>query len=99
MRKGNVWLRGVLTDVAWAVARTKDNYLSTQYQRLAQRRGANEQRWRRHTRSYELSTTCYATARHTKTWAATISTNWIKLVFSNITSTALNSLAIQSRLR
>jgi transposase len=39
MRKGNVWLRGVLTDVAWSVARTKDNYLSAQYQRLAQRRG------------------------------------------------------------
>jgi len=39
MRKGNVWLRGVLTDVAWSVARTKENYLAAQYQRLAQRRG------------------------------------------------------------
>jgi hypothetical protein len=29
----------VLTDVAWSVARTKDNYLAAQYQRLAQRRG------------------------------------------------------------
>ena len=39
MRNGNVWLRGVLTDVAWSVARTKGNYRAAQYQRRAQRRG------------------------------------------------------------
>lgn len=37
--KGDRWLRGVLGEVAWAISRTKDNYLATQYHRLARRRG------------------------------------------------------------
>jgi transposase len=37
--KGNRWLRGVLGEVAWAVSRTKGNYLHAQYHRLARRRG------------------------------------------------------------
>jgi transposase len=36
---GNPYLRSVLTQVAWAVSHTKDNYLSTQYHRLARRLG------------------------------------------------------------
>ncbi len=39
-RKGDVWLRAVLLEVAWAVSHTKDNYLAAQYHRLAQRGGA-----------------------------------------------------------
>lgn len=39
-RKGDVWLRTVLIEVAWAIAHTKDNYLVAQFRRLAQRRGA-----------------------------------------------------------
>jgi transposase len=38
-RKGDVWLRAVLLEVAWAIAHTKDNYLAVQFRRLAQRRG------------------------------------------------------------
>lgn len=38
-RKGDVWLRQVLLEVAWAIAHTKDNYLAAQFRRLAQRRG------------------------------------------------------------
>ena len=38
-RKGDVWLRAVLLEVAWAIAHTKDNYLVAQFRRLAQRRG------------------------------------------------------------
>src|SRR5436305_1943453 len=37
--KGNVWLRGVLGEVAWAAARTKGTYFHAQYQRIARRRG------------------------------------------------------------
>jgi transposase len=37
--KGNVWLRAVLSEVAWAAARTRDTYLRAQFQRLASRRG------------------------------------------------------------
>jgi transposase len=37
--KGNMWLRAVLGEVAWAAARTRDTYLSAQFQRLARRRG------------------------------------------------------------
>ncbi len=36
---GDTWLKGVLGEVAWAVAHTRDNYLSTQYHRIARRRG------------------------------------------------------------
>jgi len=36
---GNPYLRSVLTQVAWAVSHTKDNYLSSQYHRLARRLG------------------------------------------------------------
>jgi transposase len=38
-RKGNVWLRQVLFEVAYAASKTKDTYLSAQYRRLAPRRG------------------------------------------------------------
>jgi transposase len=36
---GNPYLRAVLGEVAWAIARTKDNYLSAFYHRVARRRG------------------------------------------------------------
>lgn len=36
---GNRWLKAVLGEVAWGVARTRDNYLAAQYQRIARRRG------------------------------------------------------------
>jgi transposase len=37
--KGNVWLRAVLGEVAWAAARSRDTYLRAQFERLARRRG------------------------------------------------------------
>ena len=36
---GNVWLKAVLAEVAWANARRKDGYLGAQFRRLARRRG------------------------------------------------------------
>jgi transposase len=36
---GNVWLADILTQCAWAAARTRDNYLSAQFWRLARRIG------------------------------------------------------------
>jgi transposase len=41
-RKGNVWLRTVLVEAAWAAARTKNSYLASLYARLARRRGAKK---------------------------------------------------------
>lgn len=38
-RRGNRWLRGALTEAAWAAARTKRSYYAGQYRRLAGRRG------------------------------------------------------------
>jgi len=38
-RKGNRWLRGALTEAAWAAARTKHSYAAGQYRRLPGRRG------------------------------------------------------------
>jgi transposase len=39
-RQGNRWLRGVLTQAAWAASRTKGTYLSAFFRRIAARRGA-----------------------------------------------------------
>jgi hypothetical protein len=36
---GNPWLRRILTEVAWAIAHTTDNYLAAQFHRLARRLG------------------------------------------------------------
>jgi transposase len=38
-RKGDVWLRDVLTQCAWSAARTRDTYLAAQFWRLARRIG------------------------------------------------------------
>jgi transposase len=38
-RKGSPWLRRILGQSAWAAARTKQTYLSSQFRRLAARRG------------------------------------------------------------
>jgi transposase len=38
-RRGNRWLRGTLTQAAWAAARTKNSYFAGQFRRLAARRG------------------------------------------------------------
>ncbi|GAC1392264.1 MAG: hypothetical protein NVSMB38_15220 [Ktedonobacteraceae bacterium] len=37
--KGNPYLRAILYEVAWAIAHTKDNYLSAFYHRMARRHG------------------------------------------------------------
>jgi transposase len=37
---GNVWLRAMLSECAWASARGKTGYLAAQFRRLARRRGA-----------------------------------------------------------
>ncbi len=41
-RKGSKWLRAGMTEAAKAASRTKDTYLSAQYQRLRVRRGHNK---------------------------------------------------------
>lgn len=41
-RGGNAWLRGVLGEVAWVIAHTKDTYLAAGYHRLARRRGKHK---------------------------------------------------------
>lgn len=38
--RGNPWLRSALVEAAWGGIRTKGSYLSSQYHRLAARRGA-----------------------------------------------------------
>ena len=37
--QGNSYLKALLGEVAWAISRTKDNYLSAYYHRIARRRG------------------------------------------------------------
>jgi len=39
MTKGNPYLRAILFEVAWAIAHTKDNYLSAFYHRMVRRHG------------------------------------------------------------
>lgn len=38
-RKGNVWLRRTMAEVAWAASHTKNTYFAAQFRRLASRRG------------------------------------------------------------
>jgi transposase len=38
-RKANPWLKGLMTQVAWAASHTKNTYLSQQYRRLVVKRG------------------------------------------------------------
>lgn len=37
--RGNRWIRGLMTEIAWAASRTKETYSSTQYRRLTGHRG------------------------------------------------------------
>jgi transposase len=37
---GNTWLRTALIEAAWAASRARNSYLSTQYRRIARRRGS-----------------------------------------------------------
>lgn len=37
--RGNRWIRGLMTEIAWAGSRTKNTYSSTQYRRLTGHRG------------------------------------------------------------
>lgn len=39
-QRGNPWIKGLLTEIAWASARTKSSYSSAFYKRLARTRGA-----------------------------------------------------------
>jgi transposase len=39
---GNVWLRAMLGEVAWGIARAKGSYLHAQFHRLARRRGKHK---------------------------------------------------------
>jgi hypothetical protein len=39
VNRGNVWLRAIMGEVAWASIRTKASYFPAQYHRLARRRG------------------------------------------------------------
>jgi transposase len=40
--KGNPYLRAILFEVAWAIAHTKDNYVSAFYHRMARRHGKQQ---------------------------------------------------------
>jgi transposase len=37
--RGNRWIKGVMTEIAWAATHTKGSYASTQYRKLAGHRG------------------------------------------------------------
>jgi len=42
MNRGNVWLRSMLGEVAWASIKTRTSYFSAQFHRIARRRGRNK---------------------------------------------------------
>lgn len=39
MNRGNVWLRGIMGEVAWAAVKKRDTYFHAQFHRIARRRG------------------------------------------------------------
>src|SRR6266850_1772568 len=42
MNRGNVWLRAIMGEVAWASIKTKASYFFAQFHRIARRRGRNK---------------------------------------------------------
>ena len=40
--RGNVWLRAMLGEAAWTIARTRGSYLHAQFHRIARRRGKHK---------------------------------------------------------
>jgi hypothetical protein len=42
MNRGNVWLRAIMAEVAWASVKTKASYFYAQFHRIARRRGRNK---------------------------------------------------------
>jgi hypothetical protein len=42
MNRGNVWLRAITGEVAWASIKTKASYFYAQFHRIARRRGRNK---------------------------------------------------------
>jgi hypothetical protein len=42
MNRGNLWLRAIMGEVAWASIKTKASYFYAQFHRIARRRGRNE---------------------------------------------------------
>ena len=42
MNRGNVWLRAIMGEVAWAGIKTKASYFYAQFHRIARRRGRNK---------------------------------------------------------
>jgi transposase len=42
MNRGNVWLRAIMGEVAWASVKTKTSYFYAQFHRIARRRGRNK---------------------------------------------------------
>jgi transposase len=42
MNRGNVWLRSIMGEVAWASIKTRATYFHAQFHRIARRRGRNK---------------------------------------------------------
>ena len=42
VNRGNVWLRAIMGEVAWASIRTRASYFHAQFRRIARRRGRNK---------------------------------------------------------
>src|ERR687885_2548734 len=42
VNRGNVWLRGIMGEVAWAAVKKKETYFAAQFHRVARRRGRNK---------------------------------------------------------
>jgi len=92
--KGNPYLRAILSEVAWAISHTKDNYLSAFYHRMVRRHGKPKaiMALARHP-CWSLSTTSYGPRRPIATWELITLTNGIGDVSSVTISTVSNNSA------
>ncbi len=90
--KGDTWLKAVLGEAAWAIARSRGNYLSAQDHRLARRRG-------KHKAAVAVAHSILVIAYHllkpspTATSAPTTSTSWTPSGSSGTTSSGSSSSA------
>jgi transposase len=72
MNRGNVWLRSILGEVAWASIKTRTSYFSAQFLGLPADADATRPRWRLHTACSSSFTTSSGTDSRTPNSAPTI---------------------------
>src|SRR5262249_44693768 len=99
-RKGNIWLRRTMCEVAWAASHTNDSYFAAQFHRIASRRGRKRALM---AVAHSILVTAYSMLKHkrhylgaTRSWAQTFSMESTATKSETVWCSAWQSLASTS---